>query len=209
MIFFAKVEFIIKYPVFEITPKEQLLKNIRKGLVQPLPNKYPLLNFEKDVLKKTVLLQDESFIKNWVENGFYFSEYRGVHDFLHQLSGLREKYQLGIPAIEEKNLVALFSENNISFLPMDKADKTILCSFSRLENTTNGVCLSSESHPVRYFKQADNLILMGKSIQIESPANNRFFSDVVQKNELRIQLHLDYFKSFKSVFLFVDEEQTS
>ncbi len=206
MIFFAKVEFIIKFPVFEITPKEQLLKNIRKGLVQPLANKYPLLNFEKDILSKTALLEDESFIKKWVEAGFYFSEYKGIYDLLHQFSGLQEAYGLGVPAIEEKNLVDLFTENEIPFLPIDKVNKTILSSFSRLENTSNGICLSSELHPIRHFHQADYLVLYGRSIQIESPSNNRYFSEHVQKNDLRVQLHIDYFKTFKSVFLFIDED---
>jgi hypothetical protein len=206
LIFFAKVEFIINFQVFEITPKEQLLKNIRKGLVQPLPNKYPLLNFEKDVLKKTVLLQDESFIKNWVESGYFFSEFKGLYDLLRQLSGLQVKYGLGIPAIEEKGLIELFAENSIPYLPIDKADKTILCGFSKLENTTHCACFSSELHPVRYFKNTEYLVLYGKASQIDNPANNRFFSDMIQKNDLRIQLHIDFFKSFKSVFLFIDEQ---
>jgi hypothetical protein len=191
--------------VFEITPKEQLLKNIRKGLVQPLPNKYPLLNFEKDILKKSLLLTDEGFIKNWVENGYFFSPYKGVYDLLHQISELQKMYQIGLPAIDEKPLLELFTEHSVPFLQIDKADKTILCSFSRLENTTNSVYFSSEIHPLRQLKQA-NLILFGRSSQIEAPEHNRFFSDMVQKNDFRIQLHIDYFKHFKSVFLFVEED---
>jgi len=58
--------------VFEITPKEQLLKNIRKGLVQPVANKYPLLNFENKSIVPSLLKVDEDFIANWVKQGFYF-----------------------------------------------------------------------------------------------------------------------------------------
>jgi hypothetical protein len=190
--------------VFEITPKEQLLKNIRKGLVQPLPNKYPLLNFERDILKRSLLLVDESFIKTWVEHGYYFAAYKGVYDLLHQISELQKTHPLGIPAIDEKPLIELFMEHNVPFLQIDKADKTVLCSFSRLENTSNSIYFSSETHPLRQLKH-DNLILFGRSSQIEAPEYNRFFSDTVQKNDFRIQLHIDYFKHFKSVFLFIEE----
>ncbi len=165
-----------------------------------------MLNFEKDILKKTILLQDESFIKKWVENGFYFGTYNGMYDLLHQRSGLQENYQLGLPAIEEKNLLELFKENDIPFLPGSKVDKTILCGFSKLENTTFGVCFSSELHPVKYFWNAENLILFGRSSQIDNPGDNRFFSELVHKNDLRIQLNIDYFKIFKTVFLFIDEQ---
>ena len=59
--------------MFEITPKEQLLKNVRKGLVQPLSNKYPLLNFDKQLAKSNLIRTDESFIASWVGKGFFFA----------------------------------------------------------------------------------------------------------------------------------------
>jgi hypothetical protein len=192
--------------VFEITPKEQLLKNIRKGLVQPLPNKYPLLNFEKDILKKSLLLHDESFIKSWVDHGFYFSTYKGIYDLVHQISELQNTHALGVLAIEEKYLTDLFTEHSLPFLPAGKADKSVLCSLSKLENTSDGICFSSELHPLRQMKH-ENLILFGRSSQIESPWNNRFFSELTQKNDLRVQLHIDFFKQFKSVFLFIEEDK--
>lgn len=191
--------------MFEITPKEQLLKSIRKGLVQPLPNKYPLLNFEKDIIKKPVLLQDESFVKSWVDHGFFFNSYRGMYDLMHQAVKLQETYELGPLAIEERNLVELFSDNSINFLPVSRMEKTLLCSFSRLEGTTNGLCFTSELHPVKYFSKAENLILFGRSSQVENPENNRFFSDIVLKSEFRIQLNIKYFHRFKNAFLLIDE----
>jgi len=206
LIFFAKVEFIIKFLVFEITPKEQLLKNIRKGLVQPLPNKYPLLNFEKDILKKTVLLKDEDFVKSWVDKGFFFHTFKGMYDLLHQISDLNAKYQLGVPVIEEQNLIELFQEIKLPYLTIDKPGKTIFSSFSRLESTTNSILLSSELQPIKHFKMFENIILFGKSSLIESPATNRYFSEIILKNELRIQLNIDFFSSFKFVFLFIDEQ---
>jgi hypothetical protein len=191
--------------VFEITPKEQLLKNIRKGLVQPLSNKYPLLNFEKDIIRKPLFLDDESFVRSWVEKGYNFTTYSGVYDLFNQLSGIQETSVLGVPAIDEKQLIDLFTENSIPFLTLEKPGKTILCSFAKLENTTDSVCFSSEIQPVKTFDDADYLILFGKASQIENPSNNRFFSEILLKNDLRIQLHIDYFKRFKSVFLFIEE----
>lgn len=191
--------------MFEITPKEQLLKNVRKGLVQPLPNQYPLLNFEKDVLKRQLLPNDESFVKKWVENGFFFQTYKGNYDLVHQLTGIISQYQLGQLSIQEKPLMELFSENDIPYLNIEKLDKSILCGFSKLENTTNGICFSSEVHPVKYFHKASNIIFYGRSSQVEDPENNNFFSEVFMKNELRIQVDISYFKRFKSVFLFLDE----
>lgn len=191
--------------MFEITPKEQLLKNVRKGLVQPLPNQYPLLNFEKDILKGQLLPNDESFVKKWVECGFFFQAFKGNYDLVHQLHSITSQYQLGQIAIQEKQMAELLSENDIAHLGIEKLDKTILCGFSKLENTTNGICFSSEVHPVKYFHKASHIILYGRSSQVEDPENNHFYSEVFMKNELRIQVDISYFKSFRSVFLFLDE----
>lgn len=191
--------------MFEITPKEQLLKNVRKGLVQPLPNQYPLLNFEKDILKRQLLPNDESFVKKWVHTGFLFQTFRGNYDLVHQIQSTASQYQLGQMAIQEKPLMELFSDNDIPYLGIENMDKTILCGFSKLENTTNGICFSSEVHPVKYFHRASHIVLYGRSSQVDDPENNHFYSEVFMKNELRIQLDISYFKRFKSVFLFLDE----
>lgn len=191
--------------MFEITPKEQLLKNIRKGLVQPLPNKYPLLNFDKELLKKPLLKTDETFIKHWIESGFFFSVYKGHYDLLHQLKNICFNYRLGQMAIEEKQLIKLFSENDVNYLNIDKLDRTILCSFSKLEIGTDSLFFSSEIHPIKHFKSAENIILFGKANQIESPENNKYFSEMMIKSDLKIQLPIDYFKTFKHVFLLIEE----
>lgn len=191
--------------MFEITPKEQLLKNVRKGLVQPLPNKYPLLNFEKDLLKKPLLKTDESFIKVWVENGFFFSVYNGPFDLLQQIRNAIVHYKLGVPAMEEKMLKDLFQENEMAFLNPEKIDTTLICSFSKLEVSTNSLYFSSEFQPIKYFKQTSNLILYGKASQIDSPENNKYFSDLMIKSDLKVHLPIDYLKKFNSVFLFIEE----
>lgn len=191
--------------MFEITPKEQLLKNVRKGLVQPLPNKYPLLNFEKDLLKKPLLKTDESFIKVWVENGFFFSVYNGPFDLLQQVRNTIVHYKLGVPAMEEKMLKDLFQENEMAYLSPEKMDMTLICSFSKLEVSTNSLYFSSEFQPIKYFKQTSHLILYGKASQIDSPENNKYFSDLMIKSDFKVHLPIDYLKKFHSVFLFIEE----
>ncbi len=191
--------------MFEITPKEQLLKNIRKGLVQPLPNKYPLLNFEKDLLKSPIIQVDETFIKTWVDNGFFFSVYKGYYDLLHQLKNTCFNYQLGQMAIDENLLLKLFTDNEVAYLKIDKLDKTILCSFAKLEVGTNCLNFSSEIQPIKYFKNAENILLFGKANQIETPESNKYFSDLMIKSDIKVQLPIEYFKSFKNVFLFIEE----
>lgn len=191
--------------MFEITPKEQLLKNVRKGLVQPLPNKYPLLNFEKDLIRKPLLKSDESFIKVWIENGYYFSVVRGPFDLLQQIAGLISSYKLGIPAIDEKFLRDLFSENDMDFLSPEKMDRTLICSFSKLEVSTNSLYFSSEYQPVRFFDKTKNLILHGKANQIDNPDNNKYFSELMIKSDIKVHLSLDYLKQFESVFLLIEE----
>lgn len=191
--------------MFEITPKEQLLKNIRKGLVQPLPNNYPLLNFDKDMLKKPLLHVDETFIKNWVNSGFFFSVYNGSYDLLHQLKNTCFNYQLGHMAIDENQLIKLFTDNEVAFLSIDKMSTTILCSFAKLEIGTDCLYFSSELQPIKHFSSAENIILFGKASQIESPETNKYFSELMIKSDLKVQIPIDYFKSFKNVFLFVEE----
>lgn len=191
--------------MFEITPKEQLLKNIRKGLVQPLPNKYPLLNLEKELLKQAILKTDESFIKNWVDNGFLFSVYKGPFDLIHQLRATCANYKLGQMALEEKTLINLFNDNDIHYLPIDKLERTIVCSFSKLEISTHTLYFSSEIQPIKAFHKTENILLFGKANQIESPENNKYFSELTIKNDLKVQLPIEYFKKFKNVFLFIEE----
>ncbi len=191
--------------MFEITPKEQLLKNVRKGLVQPLPNKYPLLNFDKQIVKGPLLRTDESFISSWVNKGYFFAVYNGNSDLLQQVRNLCESYSLGVPALEDKNLRALFTENDIPFVAPEHMHKTICSSFSKLEVTTGTLYFSSELHPIRVFNRCENLILYGKSSQIESPENNKYFSEMTIKNDVKVQLPIHYFERFKSVFLFIEE----
>lgn len=191
--------------MFEITPKEQLLKNIRKGLVQPLPNKYPLLNLEKELLKQAILKTDETFIKYWVESGFLFSVYKGSYDLIHQLKSTCSNYKLGHMALEEKSLINLFNDNDIVYLPLDKMEKTIVCSFSKLEISTNTLYFSSEIQPIKSFSKVENILLFGKTSQIETPENNKYFSDLSIKSDLKVQLPISYFSRFKNVFLFIEE----
>jgi hypothetical protein len=191
--------------VFEITPKEQLLKNVRKGLVQPLSNKYPLLNFDKQLVKSNLLRTDESFIKSWIENGFYFAVFSGVFDLMNQINGLQDSYNLGIVSIDDKPLTALFIENELPYSSVESLQKTLCCGFSKLETTSNSLFFGSELHPIKYFSKCENLILFGKASQIEIPEDNKCFTEMMLKNDLKVQLPLEYFKQFNSVFLFIEE----
>lgn len=191
--------------MFEITPKELLLKNVRKGLVQPLPNKYPLLNFDKQVVRDTLLRTDESFITSWIERGFFFAVYNGNFDLMQQLRALSENYKLGTPGLEDKQLKALFDEHEIPYIPAEQAGKTIFSSFAKLEITSNTLYFSSELHPIKHFGKCENLVIFGKASQIESPDNNKYFSELMVKNDLKVQLPVSYFERYKAVFLFIEE----
>lgn len=191
--------------MFEITPKEQLLKNVRKGLVQPLPNKYPLLNFDKQLVRPSLIRTDESFVKSWVDKGYLFAVYNGVFDLMQQLNDLKETYHLGELALNDKTLMGQFVENELPFLNTDKIQSTLISGFSKLEITTNTMYFSTELHPVKFFTSCENLILFGKAGQIETPENNKYFGEIMIKNDLKVQLPLSYFEKFKSVFLFIEE----
>ena len=191
--------------MFEITPKEQLLKNVRKGLVQPLSNKYPLLNFDKQLAKSNLIRTEESFIASWVGKGFFFALYNGVFDLMNQLNNIQEVYNLGPMAIDDKTLSPLFDENEMRFLPLEGIQKTLCSGFSKLETTSETLYFGSELHPIKYFSSCENLILFGKSSQIELPEENKYFTEIMLKNDLKVQLPLEYFKQFSSVFLFIEE----
>lgn len=191
--------------MFEITPKEQLLKNVRKGLVQPLSNKYPLLNFDKQLVKTNLIRTDESFVASWVGKGFFFAVYNGIFDLMNQLNNLQEVYNLGTLAIEDKTLCNLFKENEIHFLPLEGIQKTLCSGFSKLETTSDTLYFGSELHPIKYFSKCENLILFGKSSQIELPDDNKYFTEIMLKNDLKVELPIEYFQRFNSVFLFIEE----
>lgn len=192
--------------MFEITPKEQLLKNIRKGLVQPLSNRFPLLNFDKNLVRSGFVRTDESFVKAWVNEGFLFSVYNGYNDLILQIRDLCVNYNLGLPAVEDPALKNLMNETQVPHVPADQADATLVSGFSKLEIGTNTLYFSSEIHPIRAFHNTGNLILFGKSSQVEHPNHNKYFSEIALKSDFRVQLTIDYFKRFRSVFLFIEEK---
>lgn len=190
--------------MFEITPKEQTIKQVRKGLVQPLPNKYPLLNFESDVFKKSMQMVDEDFVSNWVGNGFFFNTCGNSYDFLSQVIQLKDEKQLGNLAIGEKKLIDLFNDNGISHISAEQLESTLVISAIKLESSSMSVCLSSEIQPIRSIGKVRNLIIFIKNTQIETPGNNTFFSESMVKNDVRIQLGIDYFKRFEAVYLLME-----
>lgn len=191
--------------MFDITPKEQTIKNVRKGLVQPLPNIYPLLNFESDVLKKPMVLADEDFVSNWVKHGFYFSTCSNAYDFLAQVLELKTAKNLGNLAISEKKLTDLFSDNGIDYIHSENIESTIITTCQKLENISNALCLSSEIQHLKALEKAKNIILFAKNSQIESPSQNAFFSELLIKNDMRVLLGFNYFKKHQTVFLFLVE----
>ncbi len=191
--------------MFEITPKEQLLKNIRKGLVQPVANKYPLLNFDKKSIVPSHLMVDEDFIKNWIEQGFYFSVCSNIYDMVEQLRNLNKTYNLGSYVTEDKQLIQLFSDNDLAFRNIQEGGSTLCCGFLCLESNSQTIYLSSENQMLDAFNLFDNIVLIGHSKQIVSPDNNKVFTDNFQNNDLKIQMGIEYLKQFKSVFLMIEE----
>jgi hypothetical protein len=191
--------------VFEITHKEQLLKNVRKSIVQPLPNVYPLIDLDSQVVKKPLFKSDESFIKTWVERGYLFAVYNGYHDLIKQIMEVCENYNLGLPAITDKFLLDILTENEIPYYTINQLERTLCSGFSKLEVTTNTLYFSTEIHPLKEFSNCENLILFGKANQIENPENNKYFCELLIKNDIKVQLPIDYFSKLKSVFLFIEE----
>ncbi|NQW42614.1 MAG: hypothetical protein HQ463_04185 [Bacteroidetes bacterium] len=191
--------------MFDITPKEQTIKNVRKGLVQPLPNIYPLLNFESDVLKKPLVFADEDFVSNWVNNGFYFSSCSNAYDFLAQLLELQTQKCLGSLAVSEKKLLDLLIDNGIDFISTENIEETIVCTCQKLENISNAICLSSEIQALKGIEKAKNIVFFAKNTQVESPSSNVFFSELAIKNDMRVLLNFDYFKQHQAVYLFMAE----
>ncbi|MDI1235267.1 MAG: hypothetical protein PSX81_13380 [bacterium] len=190
--------------MFDITPKEQTIKQIRKGLVQPLPNQYPLLNFESDIFKKALVLPDEDFVSEWVKNGFYFNSCGNSYDFLSQIMQLKTEKNLGNIALGEKKLIELFNDNGIEHIPAEKIENTLIVSCLKMESSSMTICFSSEVQPIKAIAAAKNLIIYAKNNVVGTPSTKSFISDLNVKNDFRIQLTVDYFKRMKSVYLFME-----
>ncbi len=190
--------------MFDITPKEQTIKQIRKGLVQPLPNKYPLLNFESDIFKQSMNLPDEDFVSEWVKNGYYFNTCGNSYDFLSQIMRLKVEKNLGNIALGEKKLIDLFNDNGIEHISAEKVENTLIISCLKLESSSMSVCFSSEIQPIKAIGLSKNIILYAKNNQVGNPSSKTFINDLNIKNDFRIQLTVDYFKPFKSVYLFME-----
>ncbi|MES2619174.1 MAG: hypothetical protein V4613_14955 [Bacteroidota bacterium] len=187
--------------MFDITPKEQTIKQVRKGLVQPLANKYPLLNFESDVFKKPLLAVDEDFVSAWVKAGYSFNTCSNKYDFLSQLLAIKEEKGWGTIATGEKKLMELLDDNGIPHILPDNMKDVLLISCQKMESSSSGICLNSEIQPLKKLSQARHLVIFAKNNQVETPSNNTFFGELMVKNDFRVQLDIAYFKRFESVIL--------
>lgn len=190
--------------MFDITPKEQTIKQIRKGLVQPLPNQYPLLNFESDIFKKSLSLADEDFVSEWVKQGYFFNTCGNSYDFLSQIIHLKTEKNLGNIALGEKKLIDLFNDNGIEHIPAEKIENTLIISCLKLESSSMSICFSSELQPVKAIASAKHLIIYAKNSLVGTPSSKSFLSELAVKNDFRIQLTTEYFKRMKSVYLFLE-----
>ncbi|MDP2175469.1 MAG: hypothetical protein Q8K70_06110 [Bacteroidota bacterium] len=192
--------------MFEITPKEQILKNVRKGLVQPLANPYPDLNLDNPLLEPSLLLNDEDFVKNWTQvDGFLFNPFNGEYDLLHQIRQFVLKFEIDKPTIVDTSLIELFCDNDMSYTTIENPSNTLICSVNKLESITQSLYFNSEIHPIQLFNKFKNIVFYINSSQIETPENNKIFSELGMKNLIKVQLKSDYFKSINQVILLVDE----
>jgi hypothetical protein len=192
--------------VFEITPKEQILKNVRKGLVHPLSNPYPDLNLENPLMEPSLLLKEEDFVKNWTQTDcFLFSIYHGEYDLLHQIRQLLLKFEVEKPTLVDTKIIELFNDNDIAYTTINQPSNTIVSSVNKLESSSQSLYFNSEIHPIALFEKFENIIFFIGSSQIETPENNKFFSELSMKNNIKVQLKSEYFKTIKQVVLMVDE----
>jgi hypothetical protein len=191
--------------VFEITPKEQILKSIRKNLVQPLSNPYANINLDLQVTSPAMQFADENFVIEWTKAGFYFQTYNGPYDFLNKISGSISSFQLGTPALSEKHLCNLFDEHELQYLKPETMHSTLISSVAKLESGSQTLFFNSEIQPVIHFNKAVNLILYCSAQHIENIEENKYFSDISIKNNVKVQLQMDFFKSFEKVILLVEE----
>ena len=191
--------------MFEITPKEQILKSIRKNLVQPLSNPYANINLDLHVTSPSMQFADENFVIEWTKAGFYFQTYNGPYDLLNKISGSISSFQLGTPALSEKYLCNLFDEHELQYLKPETMHSTLISSVAKLESGSQTLFFNSEIQPVIHFNKAVNLILYCSAQHIENIEENKYFSDISIKNNVKVQLQMDFFKSFEKVILLVEE----
>jgi hypothetical protein len=191
--------------VFEITPKEQILKSIRKNLVQPLSNPYANINLDLHVTSPSMQFPDENFVIEWTKAGFYFQTYNGPYDLLNKISSSISSFQLGTPALSEKYLCNLFDEHELQYLKPETMHSTLISSVAKLESGSQTLFFNSEIQPIIHFNKTVNLILYCSAQHIENIEENKYFSDISIKNNVKVQLQIDFFKSFEKVILLVEE----
>lgn len=193
--------------MFEITPKEQILKNIRKGLVQPLPNNYANLNLDSPDLEKSIIDNDETFVKTWVDNQFLFHVYNGKFDLINQVQAYLKTIDQTTFAVFDTQLITVLDDIGLEYLAVEKMKDVLLSGFSKLETHSNAIYFNSETHPLTHFSKTKHLILFGGSSQIETIETNTAFTELSIKNNIKTSFDKAFFKQFESVLLLIDENQ--
>lgn len=191
--------------MFEITPKEQILKNIRKGLVQPLPNNYANLNLDAPNLEKSMTDNDETFVKTWVDNQFLFHVYNGKFDLINQVQAYLKTIDQANFAVSDAQLITVLNDIGLEYLTIEKMKDVLLSGFSKLETHSNSIYFNSETHPLTHFSKIKHLILFGGSSQIETIESNTAFTELSIKNNVKISFDRAFFNQFESVLLLIDE----
>lgn len=190
--------------MLEITSKEQILKNIRKGLIQPVPNAYPLLDNESLELNLASQPNDEAFLKAYSGEDNFFCVSDNFFDFTATIIQLQNLKQWSSIHASEQSLITALEDNGLIMNLPDKKNTAFLTTCSSLSPESSTVFFSDLKHNLTEIENASVLLVYAKSNQIQDSGSHSILNSGLDKANLLVSFDLKRLNQSKVIYLFLD-----
>jgi hypothetical protein len=186
-----------------ITPKENILKQVRKNLVQPLPNPYPSVDLEKRVTRPTPLKADQWFAKNFAGNGRKLVVCSDKYEAVLKLNSLCLKQDWDKTGCFEKLIYEFLNDNGFETNLQPLSNQVIISGCLAVSAFHQAFYFSSETQNLNALAGNDKIILWVHAKQIEQDNESGIFAQQGIRHDLRVLLTFDQVSEGKEIYLFL------
>jgi hypothetical protein len=169
----------------EIIPKERILKSVRKGLVVPSPNPFPVLDFDSPIYNEKLLNNEDSLISTFVNiPNTFFKHCSNKYDFLLSFNELSKQKAWKSIVCHSTNLTELFEDNGFQVhLNSPTANSPLVTTCNKLFNNPASLIFDMRHQYIKKILMAPVLVIVASESQIVNyQADKRFFELPVLEN---------------------------
>jgi hypothetical protein len=186
-----------------ITAKENILKQLRKNLVQPLTNPYLSVELEKKLTVNPPVSADEWFARNFGTKERNLIVCADKYDAILKLNSLCLKKDWEKRGCFEKLIYDFLNDNGFDTNLQPTGNQVIISGCHSVSAFHKAFFFSSETQNLNALSLNENLILWVSARQIEQDPQNSVFAQDGIRNDLRVMLTFDQISVGRKLFLFL------